>query len=398
MGSLLGTLRSTPLGQNVAALLAHGALRVSVMGFEQRVATEQEILTQEALVTEAMQAGAAGMSLGLAYVPGTFTPTDELVRLARIVGRHGGVLAAHMREEGDNCLTAIQEMLDIAEQAEVPVHLSHLKLTGKKNWGSIDRALDLITDARARDIDVTVDMYPYNAGSTTITQLLPSWAMEGGVARMLERLDDAGQLQRIHQDVQRQEIDWSAIRLAAFQQEQHKALEGLSILQASEQSGQAPEDTLFQLIRAEKGQIPVIMFTMDQRDVDLVAQAPFAMVGSDGLPILSGRPHPRLYGTFPRFIARYVRDLRTIELEQAIARLSAFPSKRFRLADRGTIALNAIADLVIFNPESIQDQATYHDPQVYPVGISAVIVAGQAVVLDDKVLSNHPGQFIAAIE
>ncbi len=182
MSAFLQTLNDTPLGQNVSALLAHGPLRAASMGFEQRAATMQEIIAQEALIEDAMQAGAAGMSLGLAYVPGGYTPTAELVRLARVVGRYRGVITAHMRNEGDELLASMNELLTIAEQGEVAMHISHLKITGRKNWGQIQVALDLICDARTRGLDVTVDVYPYNAGSTTITQLLPPWLKEGGVS------------------------------------------------------------------------------------------------------------------------------------------------------------------------------------------------------------------------
>jgi N-acyl-D-amino-acid deacylase len=394
MGAFLETLHATPMGQNVSALLAHGPLRTSVMGFERRAATEQEILAQEEQVAEAMQAGAAGMSLGLAYVPGAYTPTAELVRLARVVGRYGGVVASHMRGESSDLLDAINEMLAIAEQAEVAVHLSHLKVTGQKNWGSINKALDLIADARARGLDVTIDMYPYNAGSTTITQLLPSWVFEGGTHLMLERLQDPAVRPQILRDIAEKEIDWERIYLSTVQLEEHKALEGTHMLQAAEQLHLSPEEALFHLIIREKGQISVIMFTMDQRDVDLVAQADFAMVGSDGLPILSGRPHPRLFGTFPRFIERYVREQRCITLEQAIHKLATFPAQRFRLTDRGCIMPNKIADLVIFDPDTIHDRATYNDPQVYPAGISAVIVSGVPVVLAGEFQRSLPGRLI----
>ncbi len=397
MGEFLQTLRATPKGLNVSALLAHGPLRVAAMGFEQRPATEQEIAAQEEMVAEAMQEGAAGMSLGLVYIPGAYTPTSELVRLARVVGRYNGVLAAHMRNEGDNCLASIREMLAIAEQAGVAVHLSHLKMIGRKNWGTINQALDLIAAARARGLDVTVDMYPYTAGSTTITQLLPAWMFEGGTHRMLERLRDPAILQQLRQDYQRDEPDWERIFISAVQQEQFKTLEGLNMLQAAEQLGKAPLEALFYLILEEKGQISIITFTMDERDVDLVAQASFAMIGSDGLPILTGKPHPRLYGTFPHFIERYVRELGVLTLEEAIHRTSALPAQRFRLKDRGIIAENKIADLVLFDPATIHDKATYNEPRVYPDGIAAVIVAGQPLVLDQQLQNTFPGQLIAPV-
>jgi N-acyl-D-aspartate/D-glutamate deacylase len=405
MSALLRTLNETPLGQNVSALLAHGPLRVACMGFEQRAGNTQEIIAQEALIEDAMQAGAAGMSLGLAYVPGGFTPTAELVRLARVVGRYRGVIAAHMRNEGDELLAAINELLTIAEQGEVAMHISHLKITGRKNWGQIQAALDRIADARTRGLDVTVDVYPYSAGSTTITQLLPPWLKEGGVSRMLERLGDAKVQQRVCQDFARSlpgwdnpiyANGWERMYLSSVQLKKHKPLEGMNLVQASKQLGISPEEALFQLILEEKGQITLLMFTMDERDMDQVVQAPFSMIGSDGIPVFSGRPHPRLYGTFPRFIERYVRARKSISLEQAIHKTTALPCGRFGLKDRGIIAAGKIADLVIFDPATICDKATYHNPQVYPEGIKAVLVAGQIVLQDGAVQQGHglPGQLL----
>ncbi|HLZ62725.1 MAG TPA: D-aminoacylase [Ktedonosporobacter sp.] len=404
MGAFLEALRSMPLGQHVRALLGHTALRVAVMGFEPRAATEQEIIEQEALVSEAMQAGAAGLSLGLMYVPGIYTPTTELVRLARVVGRYKGVVTTHMRGEGDSLLSSIDEMLTIAEQAQVAMHISHLKITGRQNWGHIDKALHRIADARARGLDVTVDVYPYTAGSTTITQLLPPWVLEGGVSSMVERLRDPASRQRIRRDFanglpgwenQVAANGWERIRLSTLQQAQYKPLEGMSIIEAAETLGMPPDEALFHLVTEEQGRITILIFSMDDRDVDQVVQSPFSMIGSDGLPILSGRPHPRLYGTFPRFIKRYVRDLRSLELEQAIHKVTALPAARFGLSDHGMIAEGKVADLVIFDPALINDRATYSDPQLYPEGISAVIVSGQPVVLNGQLQANLPGQLLA---
>lgn len=403
MGSFLETLCTLPLGQHVRALLGHTAVRVAVMGFEARPATEQEMLAQEALVAEAMQAGAAGLSLGLTYTPGTYTPTPELVRLARIVGRSGGVVASHMRSEGDGLLKALDEMLSLAEQAEVAVHISHLKVTGRKNWGSINRALERIADARARGLSVTVDMYPYAAGSTTMTQLLPPWILAGGTEQMLQRLNDPATPQRVRQDFVNglpdwenpvSALGWERITLSSVQHDAYRALEGLSMAEAAERLGLSPEEACFQLLRASHGQVTIIMFSMDERDVDQVMQASFAMIGSDGLPLRSGHPHPRLYGTFPRFIRRYVRELKLLTLEEAIRKVTAFPAARFGLMRRGVLAADMAADLVIFDPARIGDLATYSDPQVYPEGITAVIVSGQPVILHGQLQPNLPGHLL----
>lgn len=407
LGAWLEMLRARSLGQHTRALLGHTTLRVAAMGFAPRPATEQEVLTQEKLVAEAMQAGAAGLSLGLMYVPGMYTPAAELVRLARVVGRYSGVVTSHMRGEGDQMLSSLDEMLALAEQAEVAVHISHLKVIGRRNWGSIERALERIAQARARGLSVTVDMYPYTAGSTTMTQLLPPWILEGGIEQTLSRLRDPAVRRRVSQDFahglpgwenQVEMLGWERIVLSSLQQEANRALQGLNMLEAATHLGLSPAEAFFHLLQAEHGRITIVVFSMDENDVDRVVQAPFAMIGSDGLPLHSGRPHPRLYGTFPRYIQHYVRELKSLTLPEAIQKITAFPATRFGIAERGVIAAGKIADLVIFDPADIRDRATYDQPQVTPDGITAVLVAGQPVVLQRQLQSARPGRLLTGSE
>ncbi|HXR65722.1 MAG TPA: amidohydrolase family protein, partial [Ktedonobacteraceae bacterium] len=355
------------------------------------------------LVAEAMQVGAAGLSLGLMYVPGMYTPTAELVRLARVVGRYGGVVTAHMRGEGDQMLASLDEMLSLAQEAEVAVHISHLKVIGRRNWGSIDQALERIVNARARGLAVTVDMYPYTAGSTTMTQLLPPWLQEGGLDRMLSSLRDPALRRRVSQDFanglpgwenQIDMLGWERIVLASVQGNANRSLEGLNMVEAAERLGLAPDEACMRLLLEEAGRITIVVFSMDERDVDQVVQSPFAMIGSDGLPLHSGRPHPRLYGTFPRYLQRYVRELKSLSLPAAIHKITALPAARFGMTERGLIAPEKIADLVIFDPELISERSTYNEPQVYPHGIAAVIVAGQPVVLHGQLQPVLPGHML----
>jgi N-acyl-D-amino-acid deacylase len=403
MGAFLEALAAQPLGQQVCVLLGHTTVRVAVMGFAARPASEQEMVAQEALVAEAMQAGAAGLSLGLMYMPGMYTSTAELVRLARVVGSYGGIVTSHMRGEGDHMLASLDEMLSIAEQAEVAVHISHLKIIGHRNWGSISRALERIADARARGLSITVDMYPYTAGSTTITQLLPPWLLEGGLEQTLQSLRDPAIRRRVSQDFahglpgwenQVEMLGWERIVLSSMHQEANHILEGLSIVEAAEQLGLTAEETFFRLLLEEEGRITIIVFSMDEHDVDQVIQSSFAMIGSDGLPLLSGRPHPRLYGTFPRYIRRYVRELKSLKLEEAIHKITAMPAARFGLTEHGLIQPSKIADLVIFDPSHIGDRATYNEPQLYPDGITAVIVAGKPVVTNNQLQMDLPGHLL----
>lgn len=409
LGAWLETLSRQTLGQHVRALLGHTALRVAVMGFEARPATPEELTTQEKLLAEAMQAGAAGLSLGLMYAPGMYTPASELERLACVVARYGGVVTAHMRGEGDHMLASLDEMLDLAERTGVAVHISHLKIIGRRNWGKIEQALEKIAGARARGLSITVDMYPYTAGSTTITQLLPPWLQEGGLEHMLSSLRDPATRRRASQDFARtpresgalpgwenqvELLGWERIVLSSLQEEQNRGLEGLNMAEAAACLGMAPDEALFHLILSEAGRITIVVFSMDQHDVDQVIQAPFAMIGSDGLPTRSGIPHPRLYGTFPRYLQRYVRERKSLSLPEAIHKITALPAARFGLPERGTIAPGQIADLVLFDPERLSDRATYQEPQIYPAGLAAVIVAGQPVVLHGQLQAARPGQVV----
>ncbi|GHO42618.1 N-acyl-D-amino-acid deacylase family protein [Ktedonospora formicarum] len=395
--------REIPMAQHVRPLIGQGPVRVAVMGFERRAPTEQELQQQESLVREAMEAGSAGLSLGLMYIPGMFTPTDELVRLARVVGRYGGVVTSHMRGEGDQLLASLAEMLAIAERAEVAMHISHLKVTGRKNWGSIERALDLIAEARGCGLDITVDVYPYNAGSTTITQLLPPWVLDGGIAQMLRRLREPEIQKQVARDLvhgiegwenQVGANGWDSVLLAALHQEDLKPLEGLNMLEVAEALGKSPEEAFFHIILEEQGEATITIFHMDERDVERVVQAPFAMIGSDGIPVRGGRPHPRLYGTFPRYFRRYVREMGSLTLEEAVRKVTSLPAHRFGLGVRGEIAVGNIADLVLFDPETITDTATYKEPRTYPEGIKAVIVSGQMVVQGSQQISNRPGRLL----
>jgi N-acyl-D-aspartate/D-glutamate deacylase len=405
LGAWLAALRERSLGQHVRVLLGHIALRVAVMGFEPRPATEQEMQHQEALIAEAMQAGAAGLSLGLMYMPGMYTPSQELVRLARTVSRYGGVVTAHMRGEGDQMLEALDEMLTLSEQAEVAVHISHLKIIGRKNWGKITLALERIAEARTRGLDITVDMYPYTAGSTTITQLLPPWLQEGGLASMLRTLHDPAVQRRVSQDFaqglpgwenQIEMLGWENIVLSSIQQATYSSLEGLNLAQAAVQLGMAADEAFFHLLLAAEGRITIVVFSMHERDVDQVALAPFTMIGSDGLP-LPGRPHPRLYGTFPRYLQRYVGELQRLSLPEAIHKITALPCARFGISERGVIAPGKVADLVVFDPTTIGDRATYSEPRTPPTGIAAVFVAGQPVVLDGQLQEQRPGELLSSL-
>ncbi|MHB0870225.1 MAG: N-acyl-D-amino-acid deacylase family protein [Chloroflexota bacterium] len=332
----LATLESLPLSHNFLPLVGHGALRVAAMGFERRPPDDKEMDEMKRLVAEAMEAGVAGLSSGLTYSPGCFVGIEELIELCRVVGCYGGIFAAHLRDEADGLLGAVREALSIGQRAAVPVQLSHHKAVGRANRGRVRQSLALVDEARQRGQDVSLDQCPYMGSSTNFTALLPEWAMEGGVA--------------------------------------------------------APD-----LLQAEGEPSSTIMFGASEEDVEQVMRHPQAMVGSDGYcisPTTGSRPHPRNYGTFPRVLARYVREKGVLSLEEAVRKMTSLPAHRFGLWDRGVIRPGYVADLVLFDASRIEDTATHSDPHQYAAGIEWTMVRGEVVWEEGRDTGVEAGQLL----
>jgi N-acyl-D-amino-acid deacylase len=336
---------------NVASFVPHGILRFLAMGVEQRAPSPSELAAMKELLAEGMAAGALGMSTGLIYPPGMFAATDELIELCRVVADHGGMYASHIRNEGDGLLEAVEEAIRIGEESGVRVQLSHHKAVTNRNWGRVEQSLALVDEARARGLDVTVDVYPYTAGSTALAAMM--------VMRGEESLED--------------EI------MVASVKHQHE-YEGMTIQQIAERMGLPPTEAAARLLREEENAVVVILFVMCEEDVQRVMRHETAMFGSDGLPSAEGKPHPRLYGTFPRVLGRYVRELGVLGLEEAVRKMTSLPARKHGLAERGEVRPGHFADLVVFDPQTVAGCATYQEPRRYPQGIRHVIVNGRAVV------------------
>ncbi|MBN2910836.1 D-aminoacylase [Polycladomyces sp. WAk] len=398
------TLMKAGISENVSTYVAHGALRIAVMGFENRPATKREMQNMKDLLEEGMKAGAIGLSIGLLYAPGRYASKEELAELCSVLPKYNGLLSSHIRGEGNNLIQSIKEVIWIAEKSGVPLHISHLKAAGKRNWGSVAEALHLIDDARARGLDVTCDVYPYNAGSTMLTTLLPPWALEGGVEACLSRLRDLSLRKRIKQEMSEEQEDWDNLIVSTGWQsvivssvsEKNQHLEGRSILDISQELGKDPCDTALDLLLEEEGNVSIVYFHMSNDDVEQVIKYDHSLIISDSLGCVTGKPHPRLYGTYPRLFAKYVREKKILSLEQAVRKVTSFPAQRFNLGKRGLLRPGYHADITIFDPNQIMDTATYQEPMSYPDGIRHVIVNGVKTIEHKKNLHANGGCVIQA--
>jgi N-acyl-D-aspartate/D-glutamate deacylase len=408
----LETESALDLAVNIGHLVGHGTIRIAVMGYENRDPNKQELQSMKRHAREAMQAGALGLSSGLIYPPGMFAQTPELIEIAHVVQEHGGIYASHIRGEGSTLLAALCEAIEIGKQTRIPVHIAHHKASGRTQWGQITQTLQLMETARAQGIDITCDQYPYTAGMTSMGTLLPPWTHEGGLSVLLNRLRSPDQRNRMKADMKEgipgwenfvQDNEWSSIYVASVRSEKNRQWEGKNISEIAQAQAGDEFTVLFNLLLEEEGEVTIILFFMDENDVQRVLMHPLQMIGSDSWSvapegILSrGKPHPRFYGTFPRVLGKYVREQNMLTLEDAIRRMTAFPATRFGLKDRGLIGEGRWADITIFNPKTIIDQATYEAPHKYPLGIEYVIVNGRLAVDHGKLTGARSGQVLRRI-
>ncbi|WP_059104370.1 N-acyl-D-amino-acid deacylase family protein [Shouchella shacheensis] len=398
------TLVVSNTSENVATYVAHGALRIAVMGFENRPATRTELSQMKHLLNEGMKAGAIGLSIGLLYSPGRYSSKEELAELCEVLPAYNGLLSTHIRGEGNNLIESVKEVIWIAERAGISLHISHLKAAGKRNWGMVSKALEMIEDGRARGLDVTCDVYPYEAGSTMLSTVLPPWTLEGGMAECLDRIRKPEVREKIKAELSEEQEEWdnlivstgwdSVVISAVSENNQH--LEGQSIEAISQSLGQDPADTALDLLLKEDGNVSIVFFHMSESDVEQVLASDYSLIISDSLGCSTGKPHPRTYGTFPRIFETYVREKKTLNLEQAIRKVTSFPVQRFLLGNRGLLKPGYAADITIFNPETIKATATYQDPIHYPTGVDHVFVNGIKTVSQNENLKTNNGSMIRA--
>lgn len=403
LAATFAKLRAQGISINYSTLIGHNSVRAAVMGREQRDPTPDEQAKMEALVEQAMREGAVGFSTGLLYIPGTYSKTPEVVGLARAAAKHNGIYATHMRNEEDAIVAAIEEALHIGREAGIPVEISHFKIANQKKFGFSKETIALVERARAAGLDVTVDQYPYTAASTNLGILLPSWAHAGGRDELLKRLADPATRKRIAADAKlminnkygRKKLDYAVVANAAWD----RSLEGKSISQISKERGrknklEAEIETVMEIM--EKGSPGMVYHLMDERDVEQILKYPYTMVAADGGIVEFGRgtPHPRSYGANARVLSRYVREKKTLRLEEAIRKMTSLPAQRFRLSERGVLRPGMWADVVVFDTAKVRDAATFEKPHAYSEGFAFVLVNGTVVIEGGAHTNARPGQLL----
>jgi N-acyl-D-amino-acid deacylase len=381
-------LTAATMSPNVASFVGQGTVRQAVMGTANRKATAPEIAKMQALVSDAMRDGALGLSTGLAYVPGAYTPLDELVALATTAREHGGTYISHMRDEGGGVLDSVRETIAIGERAAIPVQISHHKVGGRRQFGQSVQSLELIAAARARGVDVTFDQYPYTASQTGLALIFPRWALADD--KLNERLSSPGTRREIRTGMlafidERFGDDPARIQLVRCGHD--PALAGKTIADLLTTAGQpltqvATADMVIDL--QLKGGCSAIFHAYDEPDVERLLQSPFGMIGSDGSLTKpgDGAPHPRAFGTYPRVLGHYVRERRVVSLEEAVRKMTSFPAARLGLQDRGLLKAGLAADLTVFDAATVADRATFTDPHHYSVGVRYVVINGELTVKD----------------
>ena len=411
-GSWLDRLRGAGLTGNVVPFVGHGTLRIAAMGFERRPPTPDEARRMDALLGEALDAGAFGMSTGLIYAPSVYADTAELIGLARTLGRRPGrVYTSHIRGEGPTLEAAIAEAIRIGDEGGVPVQVSHLKACLKANWPKMGEVLRTIDTARARGVDVTADMYPYTAGSTTLASLLPVWAHEGGMPALLGRLADGATRQRILDGGRAAEGEWNGPNGAVAWTDVMVAecprvpgVEGHTLAEIAAARRAPAEEVFIDLLLEADGQVSMINFLMLDANVARGLQFPHVTIGSDNLGLCAGpehdhpgKPHPRQHGCFAKVLGTYVRERGVLSWEGAVHKMTGQSAARLGLADRGVLRPGAFADVVVFDPATVDDLASYQAPHRYPAGFRAVWVNGDAVLEGGRFHPRPSGRVLAPV-
>src|SRR5918912_379549 len=389
-------LEKQGIGLNLGTFVGATQVRSLVIGFDNRPPTADELIEMRRQVANAMEDGALGLSTSLQYVPARFAKTNEIVELAMVAERYGGIYATHQRSEANALDSSLEEVFEIGRRAHIPVEIWHLKTAYKKNWGRMPEILKRIDAARASGLKISANVYPYTAASTALTACLPPWALEGGNERMLERLRDSKTRERLKREIMKDSNEWENIYLGSgggsgvlISSVVHPELENLQGKRISEIAADEKKDeldALFDLILADKGETSAIYFMMSEDDLRAALRSPFVAICTDsGARATDGslsadKGHPRGWGSYPRILSRYVRDEHLLTLEEAIRKMTSMPAARVGLKDRGVLRQGAFADITIFDPQTVRDRATFENPNQYPEGIPYVIINGQLSV------------------
>jgi N-acyl-D-amino-acid deacylase len=398
----------TPL--NIGTYVGSAQVRQAVLGDADRAPTAGELDKMKGLVAEAMQQGAFGLSTALIYPPGHYAKTHELIELAKVAGKYGGIYATHMRSEGQSETAAVEEALRIGREGKLPVEIFHLKVIGRTRWGSMPKIVSMIQAARDDGQDVSADMYPYVAGGTALASSLPPWVADGGMTKLLERLKDAATREKIKQEVATEHPNWEnlylgsggakGILLAGIENPAFKQYNGRALAQFAAEQKKQPLDALMDLVIADKAQTGAIYFIASEEDLRFGLKQPWTSIGLDGSetsldgPLFDPHGHPRAFGSMSRFLGHYVRDEHLLPLEQAIRKITSLPAQRERLPARGLLKTGFFADITIFDPAIIIDKATYEDPVQLSEGVKYVFVNGQLEYESGKLTGTQAGKVL----
>ena len=403
-------LEKQGIGINVADYVGATQVRRMVLGEEDRKPTPAELDQMRALVRQAMEDGAVGLSTSLQYAPAPYATTEELIALAAEAAKYGGIYATHMRSEGDGVLEALDEAIRIGREAKLPVEVWHLKAAGTHNWGRMKEIVAKIEAARRQGVDIAADTYAYPAWFTSLSAFIPPWAHDGGDQKMSERLKDPQMRARIRKDMETRSPEWDnewqeipgpeAVLISVVQNPELKSLQGKTLAYIAKTWNKDPMDTLFDILIQDNAFTANAVFAMSEPDVELALRQPWVSINNDSqgtapTGLLGGEhPHPRAYGTFPRILRKYVREQHTLTLEEAIRKFTALAAQRMRFTDRGVLKQGMWADVVIFDPEQVTDKATFEAPNQLSTGMQWVLVNGVPVIADGNATSARPGKVL----
>ena len=404
---------------NLLSYIGLGSVRESVVGQADRKPTAAELVKMKATVSSMMDQGIFGVSTGLIYPPNSYATVEELVELAKPAADKGGLYASHLRYDGAKLKEGLEEAIAIGERAKMPVHVFHMKVTGQKNFGRMKEVIAIVEAARARGVRITSDQYPYIASSTGLTATIPQWVQDGGTAKLVERLKDPATRAKIRKEMEdpnptwenryQSAGTWQNVQLASIGRTRgsreagtsaNRKYEGMRVAEAAKLANKDPFDFVFDLLVEENGSVGCVYFIIDEADLALALKQSWVAIGSDGSalategPLRAGVPHPRSFGTFPRVLGRYVREQKVISLQEAIRKMTSLPASILGFSDRGTIEQGKWADLVLFDPATVSDRATFENPFQYPVGIDTVIVNGKVVLEEGKHTGARPGKVL----
>ena len=394
-------LETRKFGTNFVTLAGHGNIRASVVGYTDKSLSASDMEKMVTLLRTAMSEGATGLSTGLIYPPGIYSHTAEIIRLAQEAAKYKGIYTTHMRSEGDKLLESVEEVINLAGKSEIPAHISHMKTSGEKNWNKLDRVFGMIEEARGKGISITCDRYPYIASSTDLDTVLPSWAFEGGHKKEMYRLKN--QRVELSQDILKDyscPSDWEKVVISSVSSEKNRWMEGRSISEISVAQGKTELQSVYDLLIDEGLNVGAIFFTMNEDNLRSILRRPYCAIGTDSAVrsfsgiTAKGMPHPRGFGSFPRILGRYVRELGTLTLSEAVYKMSGLSAEIFKIGRRGMLKKGFFADITIFDPLKIIDTADYRTPFRRPEGIYHVFINGKPVLLDGDLTGELPGRVL----